>query len=425
MKKVAIIGTGISANTVSYLLNEAGHEITVYEKNAYIGGHSRTLEVQGEIKGQSVTVPVDTGFIVFNYRNYPHMTKLYERLGVEVEKSDMSFGASIHNHWLEYGTRNLPAIFTQWRNIFRPKYWGMIRDVKRFFRDAPAYLEKSEEITLGEALDEMGMGDWFRRYFLLAMGGAIWSCPLDVMLKFPARTFIQFFHNHGLLTLNDQPQWYTVTGGSREYVKKLTASFADNIKLNCGAARVVRDSEGVVVHDTQGGEQRFDEVVFGCHADEALALLEKPTEKEREILGAFRYQSNEVILHSDTSFMPKRKGAWASWVYLCEGSKTDENPAISLSYWMNLLQNLDDCFPLVVTLNPGRRPDAEKIHNIHHFTHPIFTKEAIAAQGRIDEIQGTDKAYFCGAYQRYGFHEDGCQSGVKVALKMGAEIPWN
>ncbi len=420
--KIAIIGSGIAGNSAAYLLHHhSEHEITLYEKNAYIGGHSRTLEVSSDY---GTTIPVDTGFIVFNYRNYPTMTKLFELVDVPVEKSNMSFGASIHDGWLEYGTRDLPSIFAQPKNLFRPRYIGMIRDVMRFFKEAPAYLEKDSSIALGQCLDEMGMGDWFRRYFLLAMGGAIWSCPLDKMLAFPARTFIQFFQNHGLLSIDDQPQWYTVSGGSREYVARLTASYQDRIKLNCGASQVVRDDEGVLVRDTQGGEARYDEVVFACHGDEALALLDDPTVKEKSILGAFKYQDNQVVLHSDVSFMPKAKRAWASWVYLLEGAKEDANPAVSLSYWMNLLQNLDERVPLIVTLNPGRMPDPALTHNVHEFSHPIFTAEAIEAQGRIDEIQGKRRAWFCGAYQRYGFHEDGCMSGVAVAKGLGAQLPW-
>ncbi len=415
---IAIIGSGISGLGAAYLLHSK-HQITLYEKNSYLGGHSRTLDVT---MGDTIT-PVDTGFIVFNYRNYPLLTGLFNHLNIPVEQSDMSFAASIDDGWLEYGTQRAWNLFAQKRNVLRPQFLGMIRDILKFNKHALEYMNKDSQVTLGQCLDELGMGAWFREYFLLAMGGAIWSCPLSQMLEFPASTFVRFFHNHGLLTVNDQPQWYTVTGGSREYVRRLSTQFADRVKLDCGAVSVRRENGEVVVEDTQGKRASYDHVIFACHADQAMQMLADPSEDEQRIIAAFRYQSNRVVLHSDESFMPKNRGCWASWVYLLEG-RADEKPAISLSYWMNRLQNLETEKPLIVTLNPGREPQGNLLHNAHEFEHPIFDAAAIDAQSKLHEVQGQQNTWYCGAYQRYGFHEDGLWSAVNVARELGANLPW-
>lgn len=412
---IAIIGTGISGLGAAYLLHRA-HDIAVYEKNDYVGGHTRTVKADD--------TPVDTGFIVFNRRCYPNLCGLFERLDVPVRESSMSFGVSIDRGRLEYRTEgSLAALFAQPSNMLRPDFWRMLRDILKFNRNASAYLDDDRDLTLGECLDEMRLGDWFRKYYLLAMGGAIWSCPLDTMLRYPARTFIRFFDNHGLLTVNEQPQWYTVAGGSREYVKRLTAPFKDRIKTKCGVASVRRDGGKVYVTDTNGDERAYDAVVMASHADQSLEMLADASGVEREILGAFRYQPNKVILHGDTGFMPKRQKAWSSWVYLSETGESGESD-ISLSYWMNNLQGLPADSPLIVTLNPGRRPKETLVYDEFEFEHPVFDQGAIDAQGRIDEIQGRDGVYFCGAWQRYGFHEDGLLSAVNVARRIGVEIPW-
>ncbi len=418
-KKIAIIGTGISGLGIGSLLHPH-HDISLYEKNNYIGGHSRTIEVMTK---DGTVVPVDTGFIVFNKRNYPLLTRFFEHLSVPITESDMSFGASIDGGWLEYGTQNLGNIFAQKRNFFRPAFWKMIADVLKFNTKARHYLLKDPTYTLGECLDDLQMGSWFRYYFLLAMGGAIWSTPLAEMLKFPACTLIRFFENHGLLTLNDQPQWYTVHGGSREYIDRLTAPFKDRLHLNRGVKSVSRSKNSVIVEDLSGTQQRYDDIIFACHADQALMMIQDPTGDEKKILSAFRYQPNRAVLHSDLSFMPRRKQAWASWVYLSEG-KTDHNPNVSLSYWMNNLQPLKTDQTLIVTLNPGREPDPRYVYNDYMFEHPVFDTAAISTQNKITDIQGRDRLWFCGAYQRYGFHEDGLGSAVKVAAQMGIDPPW-
>ena len=417
--KIAIIGAGISGLGAAWLLQRGGHNITLYEANDYLGGHSRTIDVNTP----EGSLPVDTGFIVFNYRNYPNLTGLFEACGVPVMKSDMSFGASIANGWMEYGTQKASNVFTHKRNLLRPAFWKMIADILRFNKQAHRYIEADPSVSLGDVLHALKMGDWFTRYFLLAMGGAIWSTPLSQMLAFPARSFIRFFDNHGLLTVNDQPQWYTVQGGSREYVKRVSANLADHIRLNCGVSKVTRSTDHVTLHDVTGDAQTYDQVIFACHSDQALALIENPNDAERKLLGNVRYQPNDIIVHSDISFMPKRKGAWASWVYLSD-EKEDKNPSVCLSYWMNRLQNLATQTPIIVTLNTSRQPDPALVHDRHRFDHPVFDEAAIRAQAALAEIQGTDRLWFCGAWQRYGFHEDGLQSAVKVAEALGAEIPW-
>lgn len=413
--KIAIIGTGISGLGAAYLLHPH-HDITVYEKNAYLGGHSRTIEVA---TGDKKT-PVDTGFIVFNNWNYPNLLGLFKQLKVPYQNSDMSFGVSIDSGWLEYGS---DGMFAQKRNWLRPAYYGMLMDIIRFNKQALAYIERDVDITLEECLDQLKMGAWFRQYYLLAMGAAIWSCAVDTIMKFPARTFLQFFKNHGLLSINNRPQWYTVSGGSREYVKRLTAPFKDRIKLNCGVEKVSAADGKITLKDTQGNSEIFDQVIFACHADEALKMIENPTSSVQDIMGQFDYQDNKIIVHSDTSFMPREKKCWASWVYLSD-TREDKKKSVALSYWMNNLQNLDPAYPLIVTLNPDRRPREDLILDEHVFSHPIFDLKAIKAQERIKDIQGKDGIWFCGAYQRYGFHEDGLLSAVNVAKAIGVDIPW-
>lgn len=404
--RIAVIGAGISGLGAAYLLH-GQNEITVFEKNAYIGGHTRTLKVDG--------TPVDTGFIVYNERNYPLLTRLFAHLGVATQKSEMSFGASIADGFLEYSSK---APFAQCQNIFRPQYLRMVADILRFNIQAERYVDVPD-ITLGECLDQLKMGEWFRQYYILAMGAAIWSCSARTMLEFPAGTFLRFFKNHGLLTITNQPQWYTVTGGSSAYISKLTAGFHERIRVNMAARSVLRHADGVTVTDISGAQHSFDHVIFASHADETLALLENPTPQERSILGAFRYQGNEAVLHSDISLMPRNRACWASWVYLSE-QQVSNTPSVSLTYWMNNLQSLPPEKPLLVTLNPGRAPDPALVHDRHWFSHPVFTTAAVAAQARLPEIQGKNRSHFCGAWTRYGFHEDGLMSGVAAARDLGA-----
>lgn len=411
--KIAIIGSGISGLAAAYLLNPH-HEITLFEKNPAVGGHSRTIDVSTPVG----KLAVDTGFIVFNHRNYPLLTGLFSHLNVPTQKSDMSFGATIANGDIEYGSKGM---FSQKKNLLRPAFYGMVADILRFNRQAEKYAESN--MTLGELLDHMSLGKWFRQYYLQAMGAAIWSCSVETILRFPAATFIRFFKNHGLLTINDHPQWHTVTGGSRAYVQKITAGFIPRIRTDHAVKSVMRHSDHVVIIDKHDQKHYFDYVVFAGHADDTLALIANPTDAEKSILSSFTFQENKVVTHCDQSFMPKTRGAWASWVYLAE-SKTDEKPVVSLTYWMNNLQGLPPSAPVFVTLNPGRMPDAACIYDTHTFKHPVFTRDTIRAQERIEDIQGKERSYFCGAWQRYGFHEDGLLSAVQVAQKLGIEKPW-
>ena len=414
-QKIAIIGSGISGMAAAYMLHPY-HDITVFEKNNYIGGHSRTITVTEQQKA----VAVDTGFIVYNERNYPLLVGLFKHLGVETIKSDMSFGASIDNGFLEYGSK---SIFAQLKNLWRPYFWGMLKDILFFNKSAERYVLENPDLTLAQLLDKMQMGEWFRLYYLQAMGAAIWSCSVDTILKYPAEVYIRFFKNHGLLTINDHPQWYTVKGGSKNYVDKITAPYRDKVKLNTAIVSIKRTADHVELLDQAGQVYYFDQVILAGHADESLSLLTDPSADEKAILSAFTFQSNDLIVHTDDSFMPRHKKAWASWVYLAEEQK-DKNSSVSLSYWMNNLQDLPNDLPLFVTLNAGREPDPAKIYNRHRFMHPVFTREAIEAQKIIPQIQGKNRTYFCGAWQRYGFHEDGLLSAVQVAHYFNITPPW-
>jgi predicted NAD/FAD-binding protein len=416
--KIAVIGSGISGLSAAYLL-DGQHDITVYEKNSYLGGHSRTINI--DLLGGPFAV--DTGFIVFNYRNYPHLAGLFQKLDVPVMPSDMSFAASIDGGWLEYGTQTVASLFCQPANSLRPAYWKMIANILRFNRHAVRYVERHPDATLGRCLDDLGLGEWFRDYYLLAIGGAIWSTSIKDMLEFPAITFVRFFENHGLLSINDQPQWYTVKGGSREYVRRLTAEFASKIRLSAPVKRVERRDDAVLVHEQNGTMERYDQVIFACHSDQALAMLQQPTAQEQTLLGSCRYQTNHIIVHSDSSYMPKRRGAWASWVYQCNGRR-DSSPSISLTYWMNRLQSIPTEQPVLVTLNANTEPEPSLIHDRYVFEHPVFDLGAINAQKQIGMIQGTDRIWYCGAWQRYGFHEDGILSAVNVAAKLGVSPSW-
>jgi len=412
MQKIAIIGSGISGMGVAALLHEK-YDITVYEKSAAIGGHSRTVDI--DYNGTKIAV--DTGFIVFNHRNYPLLTALFKHLDVPTQKSNMTFGVSADNGSLEWGAQNLNAVFGQRSNILNPRFWKFLVDILRFNNGAEAAAARNPGKTLGELIAIMGLGDWFVKYYILPMGGAIWSCPLDVMMGFPANFFVSFFKSHGLLTVTQQPQWHTVTGGSKEYIRRLTAPFASRIRLSA-AVKAIRQDGRVQITDAQGHIQEYDHAVFACHADETVSILQDPTAEEASVLGKFRYQPNRAVLHKDQSFMPKRRRCWSSWVYHPKGQD------ISVTYWMNQLQGIDNKYPLFVTLNPSRAVAPEHVFDEHVFTHPVYTQESFAAQKRLPSVQGLRNTWFCGAYHRNGFHEDGLHSAVEVARLLGVEASW-
>jgi predicted NAD/FAD-binding protein len=417
MAKIAIIGTGIAGLGASYLLHPH-HDIAVYEKADRIGGHARTLTIDYD----GAQIPVDTGFIVFNEPNYPHLSAMFRHLDVATHESDMTFAATIRDGWLEWGAKNFDTVIGQRRNLLRPRFGKLVRDVLKFNANALDTVERLPELTLNELIDELQLGEWFRRYYLLPMTGAIWSCPPREMLAFPARSLVRFFANHHLLDASGQPQWYTVTGGSERYVSRLSQSFAHKVRTNSGVRAVRRQDGRVIVTAAQGQSEAFDDVVFACHADEALALLTDADGAERSALGAFRYQMNRAVLHRDPTFMPKRKRCWASWVYTSDGRGDD--PAIFVTYWMNLLQGIRHDRPLFVTLNPSLAIPEHAIFDEHEFAHPVFDHGAIAAQAKLQALQGTRNVWFCGAHMRHGFHEDGLASAVHVAELLGARVPW-
>lgn len=422
MGRIAIIGSGISGLGAAHLLHP-DHDITVYERQGRIGGHSRTVTV--DYDGRAI--PVDTGFIVFNKTNYPNLTGLFAQLEVPVHKSDMSFAATINKGWLEWGACDLNAVFGQRRNLFSPRFARLVRDVFRFNTQAERVVEENPDFTLGALISHMQLGDWFRRYYLLPMAGAIWSCPTAQMMVFPARSLVRFFVNHHLLSVSGQPQWYTVTGGSQEYVRRLTAGLAGKVRTACGAVAISRQDgkKGgkVQVQDSNGGSAVYDEIVLACHSNEALALLADADAREREALSPFRYQRNVAVLHRDVRVMPRRRRCWASWVYSSDGAA--ESSGITVHYWMNRLQRIDNDFPLFVSLNPVEEIPAHLTFDRHEFDHPLFDSAAIAAQPRVQALQGSRNTWYCGAHLGHGFHEDGLASAVQVARLMGSDIPWS
>ena len=422
-RRIAVIGTGIAGMGAAWLLSQR-HEVTVFERGDYVGGHSNTVEAPGP---DGRPIPVDTGFIVYNERNYPNLVALFERLGVPIKDSDMSFGASLDDGRLEYSGNGLGGVLAQPVNAVRPRFWSMLRDLLRFYREAPAFLDdpRACTMTLGAYLDAHGYGPAFVEDHLLPMGAAIWSTPVADMRDYPAAAFIRFFDNHALLSLKDRPIWRTVDGGSREYVRRLTAPYADRIHLNSKITAVRRGPDGVTVEDLRGEAHRFDDVVMACHADEALALLGADADdRERTILEGFRYTRNRALLHTDASLMPKARRAWSSWNYIGTRTAAGE-PVVCVSYWMNTLQGLKTDKPLFVTLNPSREPAEGSVVRAFLYDHPLFDRAALAAQNQVWRLQGHRNTWFCGAYMGSGFHEDGLQAGLAVAEALGGlRRPW-
>ncbi len=410
-QRIAVIGAGIAGLSAAWMLRDQ-HDVVLFEAEARPGGHAdtQTVAVDGE------TINVDTGFIVYNTRNYPNLTALFAEIGVETQASDMSFGVSLGGGRLEYGGGTLAQLFAQPANALRPRFWSMIRDLLRFYREAPKLLDSAGAETLGDYLDRHSYGAAFAEDHLLPMGAAIWSGSLAGMRDFPARAFVRFFVNHGLLTLSDRPAWRTVTGGSRNYVARLVRDLSA-VRLAHPVRRVERTAAGVSVR-FDGGQEDFDQVVFACHADQALALLAAPTAAEAELLGAFRFQDNLAVLHTDASVMPKRRRAWSAWNYR---DATPDGP-VCLTYWMNQLQGLPGKTPILVTLNPAA-PPANILRQIT-YRHPQFDTPALAAQTQLDTIQGRHRAWFAGAWTGWGFHEDGIASAVRIAAALGSAPIW-
>jgi len=419
--RIAVVGAGIAGLGAAWALS-ARHRVTVFEEADYLGGHANTRTV--EVDGQNL--PVDTGFIVYNEANYPQLTKLFEHIGVASEASDMSFSVSLNNGAIEY-EGSARGLLVQPSNLLRPSHLVMLRDLLRFYRSAPALLDDpaAGDPSLGDYLAAGGYSRAFAEQHILPMGAAIWSSTLARMRDFPARSFVRFFVNHRLFDLGRRPSWRSVSGGSREYVRRLSASFANRVRVKSPVTSLRRTPSGVVLRSPYGGEEAFDHVILATHADQALRILgDDASLNEREVLGAFRYQENLAVLHSDTALMPRRRKAWASWNYLTAGAPRDGEASVCVSYWMNRLQNLPTQTPVIVTLNPLRAPAPDKTFAEFIYDHPQFDAAALAAQQRLPHIQGERRTWFCGSYCGNGFHEDGLQAGLAVAGALGATWPW-
>ena len=413
---IAVIGAGISGMSAAWLLSQ-GHDVTVYEAEPRLGGHSNTVDAATA----DGTTAVDTGFIVYNPPNYPNLTALFDHLEVPTKPAPMSFSVSLDGGAFEYGTEGLGGLFAQRRNLVSPRFWSMLGEIVRFHREARrdhgAMLESGQ--SLGDYLDAGGYGAAFQQDHILPQAGAIWSATLREIRDYPAAAFVRFFDNHGLLSLTGRPQWRTVEGGSRAYVQRLTAAYADRVRLGRAVTGVRRATGGVLVRDSAGQIERYDHAVLATHADQTLRLLEDPSADERRILGAFRYTANRAVLHTDTRAMPRRRAAWCSWNYV--GTSAGEG---GITYWMNALQSLPGA-PLMVSLNPLSEPEPEHVLWTKTYEHPLFDRAAIAAQRELWSLQGRSRTWFCGAYFGAGFHEDGLQSGLAAAEALGGlRRPW-
>ncbi|WP_409283760.1 NAD(P)/FAD-dependent oxidoreductase [Pseudomonas protegens] len=414
--KIAIIGSGIAGLTCAYVLNRR-HDIRVFEASSWIGGHTHTVEVSHNGETQSV----DTGFIVFNDWTYPNFIRLLGQIGVKFKPTEMSFSVCDPASGLEYNGNNLNSLFAQRRNLLSPGFWGMLRDILRFNKAALLDLQQQRiaaDTTLGQYLKDQGYGERFIQHYIVPMGSAIWSMSRVQMLGFPLQFFVRFFKNHGLLSVNNRPQWCVIEGGSSRYIEPLTASFREHIRLDCPVQRVERDEAGVLIHSAAGSE-RFDKVVFACHSDQALQLLASPSRAEREILQALPYADNDVVLHTDTRLLPRRRLAWASWNYRLDASG---DKAAAVTYDMNILQGLKSDTTFCVSLNQTAVIDPTQILARFTYAHPQYSLEAVAAQARWGELQGAQHSFYCGAYWANGFHEDGVVSALRVAQAFGEQL---
>ena len=416
MRRVAVVGSGIAGLSVAYGL--AGHaQVTLYESADYFGGHTHTIDLTLD----GVTHGVDTGFLVLNERTYPLLQRLFRMLGVELARSDMSFSVRLSDIDLEWSGSSLGTVFAQRRNLVRPRFWRMLADLLRFNRVTTALATGPHgdalDQPIGEFLARQGFSVEFRDWYFLPMIGCIWSCPVDQMLRFPVATMIRFCHNHGLLQVADRPQWYTVRGGARTYVRKMLEAVPD-ARLNTAVRSVRRPRDGEadrsVLVATDAGTERFDDVVLACHSDQALALLADADAAERAVLGAIRYHRNRAVVHTDVALLPMRRRAWAAWNYERASDDARERAAVCLHYLLNRLQPLPFTTPVVVSLNPVTAPRADRVHAQFDYAHPVFDAAAIAAQRRVPELQGMRRTWFCGAWTGYGFHEDGLVSGMAV-----------
>lgn len=427
MRRIAVIGSGVSGLAAAWRLSAPGspHRVTLFEAGSHFGGHAHTVDLCLD----GVSHGVDTGFLVFNHRTYPLLTDLFRTLGVETAPSDMSFSVQVPRAdgrpGLEWSGSNLNTIFAQRSNLLRPGFWRLLSEILRFNKLCTALAVSGDEATLDGAIEDFlaahGFGREFQDHYLLPMVGCIWSCPTDQMLRFPIRTLIRFCHNHGLIQVNDRPQWHTVRGGSRQYVRQMLHRLGD-ARLNTPVLGVQRQTQGARVLTAQGAES-FDAVVFACHSDQALALLgEDASPAERAVLGAIRYQPNEAVLHTDASVLPTRPLAWAAWNYERAADAGREGAQVCLHYLINRLQPLPWERPVVVSLNPVRPIDERHVHRRISYAHPVFDRAAMQAQVRLPQLQGQRDTWFCGAWGGYGFHEDGLRSGFEAADAVDAAL---
>ncbi|NTJ41252.1 NAD(P)-binding protein [Agrobacterium larrymoorei] len=422
-RKVAVIGSGISGLSAAWLLDKSA-DVTLFEADSRLGGHANTVTVE---RPGHKSIAVDTGFIVYNEKNYPNLVALFEHLGVPTLATEMSFAASLHGGKLEYSGSGLGGLLGQKSNLLRPRFWSMVRDIMRFYKIAPDLLTDPalQGISLGDYLDRNQYSAGFVDDHLLPMGAAIWSMTAKDMRDYPLQAFIRFFVNHGLVQLSGRPQWRTVKNGSREYISRIMTGFRGTVILNSRISGIKRTDEGVKVLDRAGHLMMFDDIVIATHADQALALLSDADQQEAVLLGAFGYTRNAAVLHSDETLMPNRKAVWSSWNYLSEpDAKGSEQ--LCVTYWMNRLQHIDSTTPLFVTLNPSRPIDPAKLIQTFDYAHPLFDAKAVAAQKSLWSLQGRRNTWFCGAHFGSGFHEDGIQSGLAVAEALGGvKRPWN
>jgi predicted NAD/FAD-binding protein len=423
--RIAVIGAGIAGLAAAWRLQQGGkHTVTLFEAGSYFGGHTHTVDVTlPNAVGHPVTYGVDTGFLVYNHRTYPGLVALFEALGVPTAASEMSFSVQ-SRQGLVWSGRNLNGVFAQRRNLLRPRFWHMLREVQRFNRLATAMACSGQDtalaLSVGQFLDHNGFGAAFRDGYFLPMVACIWSCPTEQMLAFPMATMVRFCNNHGLLQVSDHPPWYTVQGGARHYVTRMLRSLPDT-RLNTPVHRVDRQTDGVRVHagPTTNPVETFDAVVFACHSDQTLRLLGAgATAQERSVLGAIAYHPNRAVLHTDTSLLPPQRRAWAAWNYEQAPQAQADRQAVCLHYWLNRLQPLPFATDVVVSLNPVREPAPHLVIAEFDYSHPVFDRAAIEAQARVPQLQGHQRSWFCGAWTGYGFHEDGLRSGLAVAAGL-------
>ncbi|MEM6482765.1 MAG: FAD-dependent oxidoreductase [Pseudomonadota bacterium] len=412
-KKVAIIGAGITGLGAAWRLAEH-HRVTVFEAESRLGGHARTI-----MAGKNGDQPVDTGFIVFNYANYPYLTELFNTLNVPVVKSRMSFGASVKGGALEYGLDGAHAYFAQRRNVTRPKHWRMLRDIFRFNARASETARQNPDLSIGDMLDHIGTGEWFRDYYLFPLTGAIWSTPTEKIMDFPAHAMVRFMENHALLGYSGQHQWYTVQGGSIEYVSRLEAHLLNagvDLRPSTPVSGIRRSGNGVEIRAEGCEWDLYDEVVLATHGDLSLSLLSDPSEAEYAALKGVTYQQNDVMLHADESIMPKRRAVWSSWNYAEAPAK--RSGQIDITYWMNSLQPIPHADPHFVTLNSTRPIKDELIYDQTSLRHPIYDLAMLHSQEAVRQLNGARNTWFCGAWMKNGFHEDGLSSALDVADAM-------